>query len=204
MTTLALSYSDRENDAELIAKMDSFLRVTEARINRVLKVQKMSIRTQVTTVVGQDYYGLPPDFAGLRDIEIMSDASDNNRTTLQYLSPEQMNDVTNLTPSPVNPQVFYTIIANQLHISTLQDNMLLEIVYYAKLVPLSSADQTNWMSVDNPDVYLFGLMVEVLSFVKNAEGKQLWDVRFKEALSEIHQDDSDSRWSGTALQMRNG
>ena len=204
LKNLALSYSDRENDAELIAKMDSFLLVTEARINRVLKVQKMSIRTQVLTVADQEYYGLPADFAGLRDIEIRADDTSNNRTTLQYLSPEQMNDATKIMPSPVNPQIFYTIIANQLQINPPQDGLLLEIVYYAKLTPLSTSDQTNWMSEDNPDVYLFGLMVEISSFIKNANGKQLWEERFVTALAEIDRDDSRSRWSGSPLSIKKG
>jgi len=200
LKNLALSYSDRENDAELLAKMDSFLLVTEARVNRLLKVQKMAIRTQVTTDVKQEYYGLPADFSALRDIEVREEDSSTKRTTLIYLSPEQMN-----TKSGQQTQcIYYTIVANQLQVFPAQDGKILEIVYYAKLIPLSTSDRTNWLSEDNPDVYIFGLMVEISSFIKNADGYALWDQRFKEALSEIDMDDGKTRWSGTALQMRNG
>ena len=200
----ALSYSDRESDAELPSKLDNFLRIVESRIDRVLKVQRMTVRTLITTVENQEYYGLPDDFAGLRDIEIRSQDEDGvaskGRTTLKYLSPEQMNNLANVGTS----NIFYAIIANQLQLTPTQDDKVLELVYYRKLPNLTSADNTNWMSEDNPDSYIFGLMVEISAFVKNAESTALWDSRFKTSLAEIDFDDSITRWSGTAMQMRIG
>ena len=60
------------------------------------------------------------------------------------------------------------------------------------------------MSIDNPDTYLYGLMVEISSFVKSAEAKAIWDERFKESMVDINQEDGSIRWSGTALQTRLG
>ena len=203
---IALSYSDRESDAELPAKIDSFLRIVEARVDRVLKVQRMTVRTLLTTVAGQEYYGLPSDFAGLRDIEVRSadtvDGEARDRQTLSYLSPEQMNAVSSIDGGTVG--IYYTIIANQLQISPPKDAKIMELVYYRKLPNLTENDNTNWLSEDNPDTYVFGLMVEISAFVKNEQSTALWDARFKESLAEIDLDDSKSRWSGVALQMRNG
>ncbi len=202
---VALSYSDRGTDVELSSRIDDFLRIVESRVDRVIKVQKMAIRTLLTTVKGQEYYGLPEDFAGLRDIEIrdpdVDGVSSSCRTTLAYMSPEQMNVHSSIKG---DKNEFYTIIANQLQINPTQDGKILELVYYRKLVNLSPAEQINWLSNDNPDVYIFGLMVEISAFVKNAGATELWNGRFKEALGEIDVDDSLSRWSGTALQMRVG
>ena len=201
---IALSYSDRESDAELPAKIDSFLRIVEARVDRVLKVQRMTVRTLLTTVAGQEYYGLPSDFAGLRDIEVRSadtiDGEARDRVTLEYLSPEQMNSATGIPASQSN--IYYTIIANQLQISPPQDSNVLELVYYRKLPNLTENDNTNWLSEDNPDTYVFGLMVEISAFVKNEQSTALWDARFKESLAEIDLDDSKSRWSGSSLQVK--
>jgi len=199
---LALAYSDRENDTEILAKIDLFIRVTESRINRILKVQKMSIRTQLLTVADQEYYGLPFDFAGLRDIEIRDDDTSKSRDTLQYLSPEQMNDA--VKKGGVGGKIAYTIIANQLQIYPTQDGKLFELIYYAKVPQLNSVDTTNWLSENSPDVYLFGIMVEISAFVKNAEVAQLWDTRFATAMEELHHDDKLTRWSGTSLYMKVG
>jgi len=100
--------------------------------------------------------------------------------------------------------IYYTIVANQLQLSNVEGGLILELIYYSKLVPLTATYFSNWLSVDNPDTYVFGLMVEISSFVKNPEAKMLWDQRFIDSLGEITSDDSVSRWSGTALRTRLG
>ena len=200
IVALALSYADRQ-DSEVSDRMDNFLRVVEARINRRLKVQRMSVRTSLITKSDQEYYGLPVDFAGLRDIEIRDQTSTSGgRTTLKYMSPEQMNNYSGSDST----SIYYTIIANQLQIMNPQDDKVLEIVYYRRLVPLSSANPENWASLYDEDLYLHGLMVEISSFIKDATAASLWETRFQQALEEIKTDDQDSRWSGTALEIRIG
>lgn len=199
---LALAYSDRE-DAEVVNNMDNFLRVVESRINRVLSVQKMAIRTVLTTSGDREYYSLPLDFQGLRDIEIRDSVGSIGGHTLKYLSPEQMNGRASQSGDG-GSQIYYTIIADQLQVIPMQDNKILEIVYYRNVPPLGPSTVTNWVSLYNSDLYLFGLMVEISSFIKNSESAKLWEYRFKETLSEIDIDDSLTRWSGTPLEVRVG
>lgn len=191
--SLALGYADR-TDTEVIDAMDGFIKVVESRINRALDVRKMAINATITRVEGAELYDLPSDFVGLRDIEI---SSSEKRTTAHYLNPEQMNEQSN------NPDggTYYTIIANQFQILPKSDSDNLDIVYYQRVPNLNETDSTNWLSEDNPDTYVFGLLVEINSFIKDAEGAALWDNRFKSSVDEIKSDDS-SRWSGTPLQIR--
>ena len=199
---LALSYADRQ-DLEVTSKMDSFLKIVEARINRVLTVRKMALRTQLIMVKDQEYYGLPSDFVGLRDIEIQNVDDANARTTLHYKSPEQMNEASRNRNSIDG--IYYTIIADQLQVIPPQDGAILEIIYYQALPPLNNTStQENWLSLSNPDCYIFGLLVEISSFVKDVAAKELWDARFQQELASIVNDDAINRWSGTALQVRLG
>ena len=199
LKSLALSYSDRETDAELPPKMDAFLRMAEARVNRLLTVQKMSIRTALLVVPGQEYYGLPADYSGMRDIELRAHDQSDIRTPLLFLPAEQMNHAAWKHSAY---KAVYCIIANQLQILPAQDSGILEIVYYRKLIPLTDIEPSNWMSEDNPDVYLSALMVEISAFVKNAEAATLWDGRLLQALSEIKQDDQNNRWADTPMIIR--
>ena len=198
LTSLALSYSDRE-DAEVVNRMDDFIKMTEARINVKIKTLKMAKRSITPTVSTQDYYSLPNDFAGLRDIEIKDSIDAIKKTTLSYLSPSLANhksDTGDTTPH-------YTIIANQIQLIPRQDDdKILEVVYYMKVPNLNSTDSTNWISENNPDCYLNGLMVEINAFVKDAEAAQLWDNRFLSSIADIKKEDAMSRWSGTPLQIQ--
>lgn len=195
---LALAYADR-SDTEVTSRIDSFLKIVEARVNRALKTRDMSSRTTISTVLDQEYYSLPADFAGLRDIEFRDTVNSDIRITMHYLTPEQMN----IVYSNSLQGYYYTLVANKLQISPTQPSgKIIEIVYYQKLVPLTSLATTNWLSASHPDVYTFGLLVEISSFVKDAEAKALWDVRFVDAVAAIQTDDDRIRWSGTPLTIR--
>lgn len=199
----SLDYSDRLTDPELINRIDVFLRIVESRVNKVLMVQKMAIRSYLVTQADMEYYTLPNDFNGIRDVEIKDSLDATSRKTLSYLSPEQMNYVS--SNSGYFDSIYYTIIANQIQVLPIQpENKILEFVYYRGVLPLSSSNLNNWLSDYYPEVYIFGLLVEISSFTKDAVAKELWDKRFKEASAELEYSDARTRWSGTALQVRVG
>ena len=200
--TLALSYSDR-SDTEVTDRMDNFIKIVESRINRFLMTMDMTTRAFVLTVEDQQYYRLPADFNGLRDIEVKSTIEGRSKLTHSYLNPEQMN--AQYSGVEQGGEAFYTIIADQIQVwPTAVDDMILEIVYYKKVPNLNAVDTENWISLDNPDCYTFGLMTEISAFTKDVDAFKLWDARFKESLGEIDLRDEKNKWSGTPLQTRVG
>ena len=196
---LALSYSDR-TDSDITERMGDFVKVVEARINRALRVNQMSTRSIVVTLKDQQYIGLPKDFAGIRDIEVKEKGAIKG-VTAHYLNPEQMNS-TVVANGPGS--IYYTIVSNQIQLFPAQDDKLLEIVYYRLLDHLDIDNDTNWLSLRYPDSYVFGLIVEIESFVKNPAGAEMWNQRFESALVEIAQEDQIDRWSGTPLTVKVG
>ena len=203
IVALALSYADRK-DAEVTGNIDNFMRMVEARANRFLKTGDMSVRTILSMNEDQSYFTLPSDFNGLRDIQVKDTGNAIGGCTLKYMSPEQMNNRAN-APVNSNSQIYYTLLADQIQVFPTQPNgSLLEIVYYRRIIPLTSIAPINWVSEIHPDCYNNGLMVEISAFVKDKEATSLWDMRFQASLDAIQTDDADSRWSGTALQTRVG
>jgi hypothetical protein len=192
---VALGYADR-TDAEVTNRMDSFLRIVEARTNRPLSTQKMVSRVTIDSITDQEYYGLPADFDGLRDIEVRSTVA--GTITPKYHSPEQMNNRIGRNCR----DIAYAIIDDQLQLQPAQTDAVIELVYYQNLEELSTGTPNNWLSDLYPDCYIFGLLVEINAFVKDAETASMWDARFKESVAEIKSNDQDTRWSGTSMQMR--
>lgn len=206
ITVLALSYADREDD-EVTSRIDQFILLVESRINRKLKVLDMSARSVIdltTTGPTQQYFQLPSDFGGLRDIQVT--ISGGSQKTLNYLNPEQMNNlISNSSVDGVGvSKIYYTIIAKQIQMFPPQTVGDLEIVYYQKIPNLNAIDLSNWVSDDSPDCYVFGLLVEISSFVKDADAFAIWKGRFDEALDELTLDDNETRWSGTPLTIKVG
>ena len=193
----ALGYADRE-DLEVTNNVDFFLRIAESRINKRLDVGEMSARAQIITVTGQDYYDLPDDFKSLRDVKYTSD-NVAGTVTLEYVNPKQGNDA---NQSGLTGSCLYTIIAGQLQVIPTPADGVVDLVYHQKLLPLTPAAPDNWLSADYPEIYVFGLLVEISSFVKDAVAANLWDERFQGAMTALDDDDSSSRWSGTPLKVR--
>ena len=196
----ALSYSDRSESISVSGMIDTFLKVVEARINRFLKTEGLTERATITTVADQEYYAFPADFNGLVDIEIRADDAARVRHTLIRMSKQHMNDYSGIALS--NSNIYYDIVANQIQIMSPQDGLTLEVVYNKRVVPLTSIDIENVISIYDPDCYIFGLLVEISSYVKDIQATSLWDSRFKESLESIKTNDDMIKWSGPTLQIK--
>ena len=198
--TVAYAYADR-SDVATTDRYDDFLRIVEAKVNRVLKTLKMTNRATLPTQEGKNYYGLPSDFEGIRDLQINDPEGESAVVTLQYLTPEQLNEEANSIYK--SDQTFYSIITNQLHIYPARQDNIIEMVYYKKVPQINDTTTTNWLSDENPDVYVFGVLVEIFAFVKDPESSMLWSSRYEQALGEIKNNDLDIRWNnGTPLRIR--
>ena len=193
---LTLGYADRQ-DSEVTTRMDSFLRVVEARINRVLMTLDMSCRAKVVMDSATEFYPWPTDYSVMRAIKVIDNTNSASRVTLLQVNPEQM---ANLVNNGETQFPCYTVISGNIQVQPFYDNThSLEIDYFKTIPPLSSSATTNWLSDSNPDAYVFGLLVEINSFVKDGEASALWDGRFQQAMSEITLNDAKSTWSGTSL-----
>ena len=198
---MALGYSDRQ-DTEITGKMDLFLKMVESKINRALETQPMIATVQTVLVDNVFEYTLPIDFLSIKDIKIVNTDNENYSYPMEMASPER---VTTFRMDGSDQRI-YTIIGNTVEIcsnpydATL--NLVLEISYYQKLPALTSGATTNWVSNNHPDAYIFGLMVEINSYVKDAEATMLWENRFNGVLSEITAQDIRYLWGGPTLKIK--
>ena len=202
----AQSYTDRY-DAELVTALPAFSRVVESKINTALKTGEQSVRAQIYLSDGEEFYGLPSDWGGFRDVELVKKGSANlgainaksgfGGKTLRYASPEYMNQLERRQDGGHGS--FYTVIADQIQVAPPAVGDVLECVYYQLVPALKEDADENWLSEKHPDVYIYGLASEIASFAKDEASFMAYDARFKESLSNIIKDDQVTRWSGPSL-----
>tara|TARA_R110000744_G_C19370310_1_gene562421 strand:+ start:7286 stop:7912 length:627 start_codon:yes stop_codon:yes gene_type:complete len=201
LVTAAKAYADRQ-DIEVSQNLDTFILMTEARINRVLKTREQSTRIYTPTIKDQEYYTLPPDYSGMRNIQLNvgEPSSTNDVISMHFVTPEQID----CKRSSSSGEVVYTIVNNQIQIYPLQDvGLTIEIVYYQKVPNLNSVNSTNWLSDSHPDIYLSGVVSQIEAFVKNYEISSSWDDRMSRSIDELEVSDISERWSGAPMVMRN-
>jgi hypothetical protein len=199
--TAAQAYTDRY-DEELASAMPAFTRVVEGKINNALRTGDQAVRAQIWLLRDQEYYGLPDDWGGARDVEILKDGTKTGGRTLTYLAPEEMNKLSRSAGRPYPRHNYYTIIAGQIQVAPPTDNEVLEIVYYQRLPSLESDTDANWLTEKNPDAYIFGLCTEISAFAKDVAAYETYKMRFAESMADVTMEDQVTRWSGPAHRVQ--
>ena len=56
-----------------------------------------------------------------------------------------------------------------------------ELVYYARLEPLGTESDTNWMTLNAPQALVAAIMVEASIFAKNTTRQQVWEQKYQDS-----------------------
>jgi hypothetical protein len=63
-----------------------------------------------------------------------------------------------------------------------------EVLYYERISPLSSTNQTNWLTQNAPNAMLFGTLLQAMPFLKNDQ-RQIFQQKYTEALQTLKGED---------------
>jgi hypothetical protein len=63
-----------------------------------------------------------------------------------------------------------------------------EVLYYERLAPLSSTNQTNWLTQNAPNAMLFGTLLQAMPFLKNDQ-RQIFQQKYTEAMQALKAED---------------
>ena len=195
LKTAVANWLDRD---DLTDRIPEFIALAEARMNRVLRLRMMESKYTASTVASQRNYALPTGYIQMRNFQINTSPV----TPLQYVSPEIYDRLwggsTGGTPQ------FYTIITNEIQLGPVPGSVLtLEMLFYKKITALSGTNTTEQMLTDNPDIYLYGALLEAEPFIMNDERVGLWAKGFEQAVINLQEQDNKDRHSGSALRVMN-
>ena len=283
LKTEIANYVDR---SDLTDQIPTFIKLTEARINRSLRVRLMESVKVISLVSGSKRYPVPSDYLQLRTVQydtssianttlngditdsvteiILTSATGFTATGTILIGTEQItytgistetltgctraangttaaahdsgagvieiytifttgtiSDNVNKIIHPLNyvtPQLLprinagsitgipeaYTMRAGYILMGPVpSSSYTMEIDYYAKVAALSDAAPTNTMLTNNPDIYLYGALLEAEPFLMNDARADTWSKAFFKAIQDIQlQDDKDSH-SGNAMRIMN-
>ena len=195
LQTAVANWLDRD---DLTDRIPEFIALAEARMNRVLRIRLMEAKYTASTVAAQRNYALPASYIQMRNFQINTSPI----TPLQYVTPEIYDRLwggsTDGTPQ------FYPIVAGEVQLGPLPASILtMEMLFYKKITALSGSNTTEAMLTDNPDVYLYGALLEAEPFIMNDQRVGLWAQGFQQAVADLQEQDNKDRHSGSALRVMN-
>ena len=196
LKTAAANWLDR---SDLTDRIPEFIALAEARFNRVLRIRDMeTVSTAISTVAGTREYSLPTGFVQMKEFHLTT----NPITPLSYITPEMMSRM--WAGSTTGKPMVFTIIADNVRLGPSPDVVYTtSMLYYKTFTALSTDNTTSEMLTNNPDVYLYGTLLEAEPFIMNDARVPLWLQAFEKAINDIQNQDNKDRHSGSQLRVMN-
>ena len=201
-TELKDAVADWLDRSDLTARIPDFIALAEARISRELRIRAMEVRSIMDTSSGQKYFNLPGGYLQMRNIQLNT----NPTQPLEYITPEMLDRLygSNTTGKPRA----YTLIGDEIQLSPIPDATYeLEMAFYEKFTALGDGTAgtvtSNWLTINAPDIMLYGSLMEAEPFIKNDERITVWLQAYQDGISKLQKADQQDRHSGSAMRVRN-
>jgi len=193
---LKTSVGDWLNRTDLTTAIPDFISLAEAQIERNLRTRQMIVRA--TASITTEYSAVPADF-----LEVKSFKLDTNPVTpLGFETIDSMDTLAVTYRSAAKP-IFFTVVGEQFRYLPEPDTAYTgELIYYAKLSKLSTANTTNFLLTAAPDVYLYGALMQAAPYLQDDARIAVWASMYRAGLEEVTQADDRSSSTGGVLIAR--
>jgi hypothetical protein len=64
-----------------------------------------------------------------------------------------------------------------------------EVLYYERIQPLDSSNQTNWFTIYAPQALLYGSLLQAMPFLKNDERMPMWQSNYDRIIATLKSED---------------
>ncbi len=72
---------------------------------------------------------------------------------------------------------------------TPDDDYAFEVLYYERIQPLDSSNQTNWFTIYAPQALLYGSLLQAMPFLKNDERIPMWQSQYQNIMNVLKAED---------------
>lgn len=180
----ALNWSNRTTDTDLAARLPDIIDLIEPQIDSQLR----RTTTRATIQVAGFATALPSDCKEVRSIRLSSD-NPSSSIPLRIVTMDMISAYSSAEASGGTP-IWAAIQGSTLYVSPPPDSTYpVELTYFNKLVPLDSGvNTTNVVLTNYPNIYLFGILKEIASYLEHDDERPEWDQAFKEAILQANTD----------------
>ena len=193
---LQSAVADWLNRTDLTSAITNFISLAEAEFQRTIRHRKMITRSDAT--IDSEYSATPGDWYQSVSLILKTDPVH----PLEYVTNEAMNDL-KATSSAVGKPNYYTHVGTEIQVYPAPDGTGYtgEVVYYAKIPPLTDSNTSNWLLDLAPDIYLYGTLVQSAPYLRDDERTGVWASLYKQGIEELIVSDQRTRGQ-TSVRMK--
>jgi len=195
---LKSTISDFLNRSDLTSVIPTFIDFAEAEFNRNLRVRQMVVRAEAP--IDTRFSAVPADFIEAKDLVIVST---DPIQPLEFITQQEMAQLRSTEYQSASKPLNFTVVGDEFEVMPTPDQVYsLEMSYYAKITPLTTDSQTNWLLTDYPDLYLYTSLMHSAPYLKDDERITVWAQLAAKAREELLARDASSSFNGSTPRIR--
>jgi len=190
---LQAEVADWLDRTDLTSQIKSFITLTEAKLNRRLRLREME--TALSETIASGVITIPAGYIQMEYLYLdTSPSTPLIRSDLEYIYRNYPTRSSDARPA------YYAREGSNIIFGPFPDSAYaVKGLYYKKLDVLSASNTSNAFLVEAPDALLYGALLHAEPFLKNDERIPLWKAAFDEALSMLQAEDDAEALSGSAI-----
>lgn len=179
-SNLKSGIADFLNRSDLTSVIPTFISLSEAKFNRVLRTRQMIKRA--TATIDTQYFAMPADFLEAKKLILNT----NPITTVSFATAEYLDTQRSNVYIANGKPALFGVVGTQFEVVPSPDaNYTGELTYYAKIDPLSDSTTSNWLLSYAPDLYLYGALVQAAPYLRDDERIATWGQFYTAAIDDI-------------------
>jgi hypothetical protein len=174
------------NDPAVVDQIPTFITLAEFEIAQQIKTLGQMQVVEGNMIAGQPVIAKPARWRKTTSMEVSANGAKSPVLLRKY---EYLKSYTPDATTTGQPKFYadydYT---HWLVAPTPDQNYPFEVLYYERIEPLSSANQTNWITQNAPNAMLFGTLLQAMPFLKN-DARQIFQQKYQEAIAALKTED---------------
>lgn len=189
--------------ADIVAKVPTFIRMFEAKANRILRCRQMENRARaMTDAVSNEpeFVTLPGDFQTMRRVRL---SAITGKPRLGFRTSAQLDEMRDATQNRAGQPSHFTIAGDEMELyPTPSASVELEMTYRRNLPALVDPLDSNWLLDGAPDAYLYGSLLEAAPYLHEDERIAVWAEGVKGAFQQLNDLSEDATFNAGPLTVR--
>ena len=185
LNTMVLQYLERR-DAAVVEAIPTFITLAEFEIAQQIKTLGQMQVVEGNMIAGQPVIAKPARWRKTVSMEVTVNGAKSPVLLRKY---EYLKSYTPDATTTGLPKFYADYdYEHWLVAPTPDEDYAFEVLYYERIEPLSSQNQTNWLTQNAPNAMLFGTLLQAMPFLKN-DARQIFQQKYQEAIAALKTED---------------
>jgi hypothetical protein len=186
LTSTVLQYLERQ-DAAVVEAIPTFITLCEFEIAQEIKTLGQFTVANSTVTINEPTLAKPARWRKTVSMSI------NNGTTMVPVFLRKFEYLKTYWPTVTLtglPEFYADIDYDHWYFAPTPDQAYsFEVLYYERIQPLSSENQTNWLTQNAPNAMLYGTLLQAMPFLKN-DARAIFQQKYSEAINALKTEDT--------------